>query len=373
MNVDELSQQIEELRSRVTILLQCVVTEPNSQQDFAAEAFEELQIALEELKIACEELEATRAIVEKERQRYQELFDFAPDGYLMTDIYGNILEANRAAAVLLNISQRFLIRKPLVSFIVLSNYQAFFAYLTQLQQFDRGEWEVLLKPRAQAPFDAEMTVVTVRNQQGNVVALRWLMRDITQRKRLEAEREQLLIRERAGRVAAIWAATRSNFLAEASYVMASSLDYYTTLAQVAQLTVPSLADWCIVDIVENHLLPFSNPIVAASEPQQEALVKQIRRRYPIADDAEFGLAKVLQTGEPELVSEISESLLLKIAYNEEHLSLLHQLQIKSYMVVPLLVRERKLGTIVFASAQPERKYTKVDLAMVEELAQRFSH
>jgi PAS domain S-box-containing protein len=191
MNVDELSQQIEELRSRVTILLQCVVTEPNSQQDFAAEAFEELQIALEELKIACEELEATRAIVEKERQRYQELFDFAPDGYLMTDIYGNILEANRAAAVLLNISQRFLIRKPLVSFIVLSNYQAFFAYLTQLQQFDRGEWEVLLKPRAQAPFDADMTVVTVRNQQGNVVALRWLMRDITQRKRLEYEMQYI--------------------------------------------------------------------------------------------------------------------------------------------------------------------------------------
>ncbi|MEA5503503.1 ATP-binding protein [Halotia wernerae UHCC 0503] len=371
MNVDELSQQIEKLRSRVTILLQCAATETNSPQNPTAEAFEELQIALEELKIACEELEATRAIVEKERQRYQELFDFAPDGYLMTDIYGNILEANRAAALLLNISQRFLIGKPLVTYIAQSDYQAYFAHLNQLQQFDQDiEWEVLLKPRAQAPFYVALRVVNVRNQQGDLVALRWLMRDITKRKHLESEREELIIRERAGRVAAILAATRSNLLAEASYVMASSLDYYTTLTKVAQLTVTTLADWCIVDVIENHLLPFSNPIVAASDPQQEALVREIRRCYPIAVDADFGLAEVLRTGESELVSEISESLLLKTAHNEEHLSLLRQLQTKSYMVVPLLVHERKLGTIVFASAQPGRKYTKADLAMVEELAQR---
>ncbi|WGV23826.1 hypothetical protein [Halotia branconii] len=91
------------MRSRVTILIKCTATETNWQQNSTAEAFEELQIALEKLKIACEELESTRAIVEKERQRYQELFNFfAPDGYLMTNIYGNIQEANRAAAVLFN-------------------------------------------------------------------------------------------------------------------------------------------------------------------------------------------------------------------------------------------------------------------------------
>jgi PAS domain-containing protein len=108
----------------VTGLFQSTVGERYSQQELTTEAFEELQIALEEMKIASEELQATRIVVEKERQRYQELFDFAPDGYLVTDIYGTILEANQASTILLNISQRFLIRKPLVSFIRQSDHQA---------------------------------------------------------------------------------------------------------------------------------------------------------------------------------------------------------------------------------------------------------
>ncbi|MEH2422124.1 MAG: ATP-binding protein [Nostoc sp.] len=368
MDVDDFSQQIETLRSRMTGLLQSTASEPYSQQELTVETFEELQIALEELKIASEELQATRIVVEKERQRYQELFDFAPDGYLVTDTYGTILEANRAATIYLNVLQRFLIGKPLLTFIAKSDHQAFFNYLTQLQQIDRGEeWEVRLQPREKVSFDVALTVVTVRNEEGNPVALRWLMRDITKRKHLELEREQLFANEQAARIAAQAAQNRSNFLAEASSVLASSLDYRTTLTSVAQLAVPTLADWCIVDVVESNSLVFSNPVVAASQPQKEALVRKLRQLYPISIDADYGLPKVLRTGEPELVTNILEFSLQRNVWNEEQLNLL---QVKSYMVVPLLVRKRKLGTIVFASAQPGRHYTIVDLAMAEELAQR---
>ncbi|MEH2240525.1 hybrid sensor histidine kinase/response regulator [Nostoc sp.] len=368
MDVDDFSQQIETLRSRVTGLLQGTASEPHSQQELTAEAFEELHIALEELKIASEELQATRMVVEKERQRYQELFDFAPDGYLVTDIYGTILEANCTATIHLNVLQRFLIGKPLLTFIAKSDHQAFFNYLTQLQQIDRGEeWEVRLQPREKVSFDVALTVVTVRNEEGKPVALRWLMRDITKRKNLELEREQLFANEQAARIAAQAAQKRSNFLAEASSVLASSLDYRTTLTSVAQLAVPTLADWCIVDVVENNSLVFSNPVIAASEAQKEALVRKLRQLYPISVDADYGLPKVLRTGEPELVTNILKSSFQKNAWNEEHLNLL---EVKSYIVVPLLVRKRKLGTIVFASAQPGRHYTIVDLTMAEELAQR---
>ncbi|MFN6463091.1 MAG: ATP-binding protein [Nostoc sp. DedVER02] len=368
MNVDHFSQQIETLRSRVTGLLQSNVSERHSQQELTKEAFEELQIALEEMKIASEELQATRLAVEKERQRYQELFDFAPDGYLVTDIYGTILEANHASTILLNISQRFLIRKPLVRFIAHSDRKAFFNYLTQLQRLDRGgEWEVGLQPREKLCFDVALTVVTVRNEKGKPVALRWLMRDISKRKHLEFEREQLFAREQAARIAAEAAEKRSNFLAEASRVLASSLDYRNTLTSVAQLAVPTLADWCIVDVVENNSIAFSNPVIAASKPQQEALIRELREHYPILVDADYGLAKVLRTGKPELVTNILESASQRKAWNEEYLNLL---EVKSYMIVPLVVRERNLGTIVFASTQLERYYTTVDLAMAEELAQR---
>ncbi|MEH1911334.1 MAG: ATP-binding protein [Nostoc sp.] len=368
MNVDQLTQQIEDLRLRVTRLLQRTPTESHSQQELTKEAFEELQIALEELKVASEEIEATRTAVEKERQRYQELFDFAPDGYLVTDIYGIILEANHAATVLLNILERFLIRKPLVSFIGQSDHQAFFDYLTKMQQFDRGgEWEVCLQPREKVCFDVALTVVTVRDEKGQPVALRWLMRDISQRRVLELERKQLFANEQAARIAAQAAEKRSNFLAEASRILVSSLDYRTTLNSVGQLAVPTFADWCIVDVVENNFPVFSNPVIAASEPAKEALIRELQQRYPIPVDADYGPPKVLRTGKPELVTNILESSLHKKAWNEQHLSLL---QVKSYMVVPLLVRKHKLGTIVFASAQPGRHYTLVDLIMAEELAQR---
>ncbi|MCL6752545.1 GAF domain-containing protein, partial [Nostoc sp. CCCryo 231-06] len=192
----------------------------------------------------------------------------------------------------------------------------------------------------------------------------------TKRKRLESEREQLFVSEQAARISAQAAQRRSNFLAEASRVLASSLDYRTNLTSVAQLAVPTLADWCIVDVVENNLALFNKPVIAASEPQKEALVRELRQRYPIPVDADYGPAKVLRSGKSELATNILESSLQRNASNEEHLSLLHQLQLKSQMTVPLLVRERKLGTIVFASAQPGRHYTIVDLAMAEELAQR---
>ncbi|MDZ8225049.1 ATP-binding protein [Nostoc sp. ChiVER01] len=371
MNVDDFSQQIETFSSRVKGLLHSTANEPDSQLELTAEAFEELKITLEELKIASEELQATRMVVEKERQRYRELFDFAPDGYIVTDTNAIILEANRAATIHLNVLQRFLVGKPLLTFIARADHQHFFNYLTQLQHLDRGgEWEVCLQPREKICFDVALTVVTVRNEEGKAVALRWLMRDITKRKRLESEREQLFASEQAARIAAQEAQRRSNFLAEASRVLASSLDYRTTLTSIAQLAVPTLADWCIVDVVENNLTVFNNPVIAASEPQKEALVRELRQRYPISVDADYGPAKVLRSGKSELATTILESSLQKSALNQEQLFLLHQLQLKSQMTVPLLVRECKLGTIVFASAQPGRHYTIVDLAMAEELAQR---
>ncbi|PHM07827.1 PAS domain-containing hybrid sensor histidine kinase/response regulator [Nostoc sp. 'Peltigera malacea cyanobiont' DB3992] len=371
MNVDDFSQQVETLRSRVTGLVQRTASEPYSQQELTAEAFEELQITLEELKIASEELQATRIVIEKERQRYHELFHFAPDGYLVTDTLGIILEANHAAIIHLNVSQRFLTGKPLLTFIAQSDHQAFFNYLTQLQQLDRGgEWEVCLQPREKICFDVALTVVTVRDEKGKPVALRWLMRDISQRRRLELQRQQLFDNEQAARIAAQAAEKRSNFLAEASRVLVSSLDYRTTLTSVAQLAVPTFADWCIVDVVENNLPVFTNPVIAASEPAKEELIRELQQCYPIPVDADYGPPQVLRTGKPELVTNISESSLQRKSSNEEHFSLLRQLQVKSQMVVPLLVRERKLGTILFASAQPGRHYTTVDLEMAEELAQR---
>jgi PAS domain S-box-containing protein len=161
------------------------------------ELLEDLQTALEELHVAEEEqyqqneaLAAARLAAEAERQRYQDLFDFAPDGYLVTDPDGSIQEANRAATILLGVPQPQLLGKPLTGFIAEEERQAFNAFLPQLQQLEcRQDWEIRLQPWAGATFPAELTVATIRTPQG-VVGLRWILRDISLRKQAEEALKQ---------------------------------------------------------------------------------------------------------------------------------------------------------------------------------------
>jgi PAS domain S-box-containing protein len=152
---------------------------------------EELLVAEEELCAANEEMIATRAEVEVERQRYQDLFEFAPDGYIVTDTNGVIQEANRTVAQLLNISQRFLVGKPLYIFFAQEVRDDLFAKLIQLQQVNQvQEWEVRLQPRNNKSFSAAVTVAAIRKPDGKLTGLRWLLRDISDRKQAELQESE---------------------------------------------------------------------------------------------------------------------------------------------------------------------------------------
>lgn len=153
---------------------------------------EELQSVHKELQEQNEELAAARQVLLSERQRYQELFEFAPDGYLVTDAEGVIQEANHAAAILLNAGQQSLVGVPLVIFVAEKERRSFHSQLTPLRQVDRvKDWEVSLIPRNGQPIDAALSVALVRNQSGDPVALRWLLRDITEPKQMEAALYQM--------------------------------------------------------------------------------------------------------------------------------------------------------------------------------------
>ncbi|MEH2240837.1 putative bifunctional diguanylate cyclase/phosphodiesterase [Nostoc sp.] len=183
MNVDGFSQQIDKLRSQVQGLLQFNTTKPSSQQEIIIEAFEELNIAMEELLTASEELEVTRAAVEKERQRYQDLFEFAPDGYLVTDTTGTIQEANQTAATLLGVHQKYLVGKPLIIFIAQQDRQSFRSQMNNLQPL--LNWEINLQPRGGTPFPASVKASAVYDLQGKELGWRWLLCNISQRKQAE--------------------------------------------------------------------------------------------------------------------------------------------------------------------------------------------
>jgi PAS domain S-box-containing protein len=159
------------------------------------------------------------------------------------------------------------------------------------------------------------------------------------------------------------------FIAEASEMLASSLDYETTLTNVAQLSVPQLADWCVVHMVEED--GSTQQLAAAHAGQAKLeLLREINRRYPTGLDAAHSYALVVQTGEPELIPEITDTQLADVARDEEHLEMLRELGLKSTLCVPLIARGRTLGAITFATAESGRIYNSSDLALAENLAHR---
>lgn len=194
MNSEWLSQQTRILGERVSTLLQHAHSDSLQHPELLSEALEELGTSLEELRMSQEvlhqqnqELLEAHAALEVERQRYQELFEFAPDGYLITDLSGNIQKANHAASLLFKVPQKYLIGKPLTVFVPQAEHRAFWSELYRLQQVERlQEWIIRLQPRSAPSFDAALTVTKVFNSEGNSVGLRWLLRDISERKQLEA-------------------------------------------------------------------------------------------------------------------------------------------------------------------------------------------
>jgi PAS domain S-box-containing protein len=193
--------------------------------------------------------------------------------------------------------------------------------------------------------------------------------DITERKRAEQERDLLLAREQLARVEAVRARRRLALLAAAGTTLSASLDYKATLEGIARLVVPELADWCLVDVLEEDG-SVKQLAAAHADPGKKALLRQLLSHRRFGEDAPGTVARVLRTGRSILLSEASDALLAERATGEEHLEVLRRLEIRSLMSVPLLARGRTLGAVTLVSSDPDRLYGEEDLSLAEGLAYR---
>jgi signal transduction histidine kinase len=196
--------------------------------------------------------------------------------------------------------------------------------------------------------------------------LRALERQLGERtaERDEARRLYEQARQEAGQ-----ARHRVSFLAEASSLLASSLDFHTTLGNVARLAVPALADWCIVDLLEEDG-SIRQLAVAHADPAKVDLAWQLDRRYPDNPLAQVGVPQVIRTGQAQLYPTIGDEVLVAVARDADHLEIVRALGLRSGMIVPLAARGRVLGAISLGSAESARTYGPEDLALAEDVGRR---
>jgi GAF domain-containing protein len=206
----------------------------------------------------------------------------------------------------------------------------------------------------------------------------WMMLDVlaivatevARRARADRKEARRIAREQAGRAAKAMDTRRAEFLAHASEVLASSPDYQSTLAAVANLAVPHIADLCVVDILDDkgEFIPVA---IAHVDPGKCDLVRELRQLYPLDPKAPFGPPRVLSGGRSIVYSEVPESAAEAGHIHPSEMRVALALGIRSTMAVPLLVGGRRLGVISLATtAESERRFVASDVTFAENLARR---
>jgi PAS domain S-box-containing protein len=197
VNAEDFIRRLDEMRKHVESL--------QGQGKFPDETLADLLVTVDELRVAEEELRDKNEALhlahlerEDDLQRYQQLFHYAPDAYLLTDLAGIVREANRSAARLFGVEPRFMTGKALVAFVALEDRPRIRAELGRWQSEPTPKiLEVRLQPRNGAPFDAAIALSVARGgPRDTAIGFRWLVRDISAQRELTKE---LRLREESAR------------------------------------------------------------------------------------------------------------------------------------------------------------------------------
>ena len=289
------------------------------------------------------------------RQRMERILGALAEAITVSDQEGRVVYANEAAARLLGASDveevlaadpadlagRFIITREDGSPVAMEDLPNF----RLVNGLDAPPLVTRSVHRESGRARWLLTKATMLDDEGLVVNI---IEDVTEAK--DAERRQRL-------------------LAEASEVLASSLDYEQTLEHVARLAVPELADWCGVDLVDDDG-ELRRLALAHVDPEKEAFGRELGERYPPDTSGERGVGGILRGGDAELYPQIPDELLAQRARDEEHLRLLREVGMRSAMLLPIRVGERTMGAMTLVSAESRRAFTEQDLEVARQLARR---
>jgi signal transduction histidine kinase/putative methionine-R-sulfoxide reductase with GAF domain len=165
------------------------------------------------------------------------------------------------------------------------------------------------------------------------------------------------------------AESAQRFLSEASKQLARSLDYEATLDQTVRLAVSAIADWCVVDLIQDGTL---RRVAAASDPDKETLARRLGALYPPDPNASTGIANALRTARPELHADVTDAEVAALARDEEDLRILRGLGLRAYIVVPIVAHQKVLGAITLVTTGSHRRYSEDDVLIAQDLAGRVA-
>lgn len=292
------------------------------------------------------ELVEARRELRSLESRFRSIIQTMADGIIVVDEDGVIRFANEAAERLFGRDVEELVGRS-------------FGYPLVTQ--DSAEIDVV---RGDGVRIAELRVVDTDWDGGpaRVVSLR----DVTGRKNAE-EQARELIREQVARAEAEQAARRAEFLSEAGRRLSASLDLDTTLQTVTSLVVEEIADYCVVDLVEESgSRRFTSARVGG---ERKALFREAER-YPLDPGADSLLAGVYRDRNPVLIERVEDALLRQSAQDDEHYALLRAIAPRSLIVVPLFTGRECLGVLTAGSTHSDRPFARADMLLTGDIARR---
>ena len=308
----------------------------------------------------------SRAATTANEARYRALFEGASDAILLADGQGRYIDANPAATELLGYARQELLAMSIAEVVAAPPQWTEEAFGDLLEQGHwKGEIELRRRDGSGVQVDASATAVEMESGPIYVSALR----DLTDRKRLQEEREELLRAEQEARAQAEAARRRVRLVSDASELLAVSLDYPRTFVRLAELMVREVADLCLIDMVDESGTISRVAAVHASQSKQ-ALTERLRWEYPPRERSSDPVVRTLLTGQPQLSPVMPEQLLRSTTQDEEHMRIVRELGFQSSLSVPLFARGRTLGVLTVISTNPDLRYGEQDVRLVEEIARR---
>lgn len=299
-------------------------------------------------------LEINRDITEqKQRERtnqeqYQTIVRTANEGIWLIDAQAQTIFVNERCAEMLGYTIEEIAGHTLLDFVFPEDEPAGRVHIDNNLQGRFEQFDFRFRRKDGTSLYTLACTNPVRNGEGAIVAALGMFTDVTERKHAEEQ---------------------EHFLAEVNKVLASSLDYQQTLATIAQLVVPQLADWFTVDLVDAEG-QFELIEIDHTDPDKVQWARALRERYPIDPTATAGAPQVVRTGRSELYPDISDELLVASAHTEEELAIARMIGYTSIMIVPLVARGQTIGVVTFVSAESGRKYDERDVALAEEVGRR---